>query len=199
MRRTSRKCRWPLLPSYRLSFARRSPRLHPESVLDIGCGTGAYTRVVLDADLRAQVEGIDLSENVIATARRELDHGGYGSRVDLHVGDVREWMAETTRRFDVVMLVNNVYYFDQGRRAELYRDLRRLLTERGQLIIVSMLAPGSVAAAHLHFMLTCQSSPSSLPGRVEMESDLRTAGLEIVANQVLVPTEPLVGLRAVRH
>jgi ubiquinone/menaquinone biosynthesis C-methylase UbiE len=182
------------------SFVRHAvAEVHPESVLDVGCGTGVYTRVVLDADPHTHVEGIDLAENVIEAARRELDHAGYGSRVGLHVGDVRRWTADSKRRFDLVMLLNNIYYFDQQKRAALYQDMGELLTERGQLLIVSMLAPGSVAAAHLHFMLTCQAAPSSLPGRAEIESDLRTAGFEIVANQVLVPTEPFVGLRAIRR
>jgi 4-hydroxy-2,2'-bipyrrole-5-carbaldehyde O-methyltransferase len=182
------------------SFVRHAvTEVRPENVLDVGCGTGVYARVVLDADPRVRVEGIDLAEDVVAAARRELDQAGYGSRVVLHVGDVRRWSAESETRFDLVMLLNNVYYFDQQKRAALYREMSGLLTERGQLLIVSMLAPGSVAAAHLHFMLTCQDAPSSLPGRNEIESDLDQAGLEIVANQVLVPTEPFVGLRATRR
>jgi SAM-dependent methyltransferase len=181
------------------SFVRRAvAELHPANVLDVGCGTGVYTRVVLDADAYAQVEGIDLAENVIEAARDELDRAGYGSRVRLHVGDARRWALESGTRFDIVMLLNNIYYFDQPSRAALYEDLGELLTERGQLLIVSMLAPGSVAAAHLHFMLTCQAAPASLPGRAEIEGDLRTAGFRVLANQVLVPTEPFVGLRATR-
>jgi SAM-dependent methyltransferase len=182
------------------SFVRRAVAdIRPENVLDVGCGTGVYTRVVLEADAHAHVEGIDLAENVIARARHELDRAGHRSRVDLHVGDVRRWSPEPARQFDLVMLLNNVYYFDQVKRAALYRDMGDLLTERGQLLIVSMLAPGSVAAAHLHFMLTCQDAPSSLPGRAEIESDLRAAGYRIVANEVLVPTEPFIGLRATRR
>jgi SAM-dependent methyltransferase len=182
------------------SFVRQAvAEVHPENVLDVGCGTGVYTRVVLDADAHAHVEGIDLAEEVIEGARRDLDRAGYGSRVDLHVGDVRRWTPGSARRFDLVMLLNNIYYFDQPTRAALYQDMGALLTERGQLLIVSMLAPGSVAAAHLHFMLTCQAAPSSLPGRAEIEGDLATAGFRIVANEVLVPTEPFIGLRATRH
>jgi len=182
------------------SFVRRAvTEIRPENVLDVGCGTGVYTKVVLDADAHVHVEGIDLAENVIEAARHELERAGYGSRVVLHAGDVQRWVPESARQFDVVMLLNNVYYFDQRQRAALYQDMGEFLTERGQLVIVSMLAPGSVAAAHLHFMLTCQAAPSSLPGRAEIESDLRSAGFRIVANEVLVPTEPLIGLRATRY
>jgi SAM-dependent methyltransferase len=181
------------------SFVRQAvAAVRPKSVLDIGCGTGVYARVVLDADPQAHVEGIDLAENVIGAARRELERAGYGSRVRLHVGDIRRWAPAATTRFDLVMLLNNIYYFDRQTRAALYQDVGGLLTERGQLLIVSMLAPGSVAAAHLHFMLTCQAASSSLPGRAEIEDDLRTAGFRVLADQVLVPTEPFVGLRAIR-
>jgi SAM-dependent methyltransferase len=181
------------------SFVRRAvAEVHPANVLDVGCGTAVYTRVVLDADAHTHVEGIDLAEKVIETARTELDRAGYGSRVQLHVGDVRRWAVESGTRFDLVMLLNNIYYFDRPSRVALYEDMGELLTERGQLVVVSMLAPGSVAAAHLHFMLTCQTAPSSLPGPAEIEGDLRRAGFRVVANQVLVPTEPFVGVRAIR-
>jgi spermidine synthase len=182
------------------SFVRRAvAEVNPENVLDVGCGTGVYTRVVLDAAAHAHVEGIDLAEDVIETTRRELDRAGYGSRAQMHVGDVRRWAVGSETRFDLVMLLNNIYYFDQQSRAALYQALGELLTERGQLLIVSMLAPGSVAAAHLHFMLTCQAAPSALPGRGEIEGDLRRAGFRVLADQVLVPTEPFVGLRAIRR
>jgi SAM-dependent methyltransferase len=181
------------------SFVRRAvAEVHPANVLDVGCGTAVYTKVVLDADAHTKVEGIDLAEDVIVAARRNLDRAGYGSRVQLHVGDVRRWAEESGSRFDLVMLLNNVYYFDRPSRVALYEDMGDLLTDRGQLVVVSMLAPGSVAAAHLHFMLTCQVTPSSLPGRAEIEGDLRLAGFRVLATEVLVPTEPFVGVRASR-
>ena len=181
------------------SFVRRAvAEIRPDNVLDVGCGTGIYSRVVLDADPDVHVEGVDLAEDVITAARHDLDRHGYGPRVRLRVGDVRHGMRESPIRFDLVMLLNNIYYFDPDSRVALYRDLHALLTDRGQLLIVSMLAPGSIAAAHLHFMLTCQSNPSSLPKREEMEDDLLEAGFRILAQEMLVPSEPFVGLRAIK-
>lgn len=185
---------------YVSSFVRRSvAEIRPSRVLDVGCGTGVYSKVVLESDPRAHVEAIDLSEGVVATARDELGRAGYGSRVMLHVGDVRGWARASSQRFDLVMLLNNIYYFDREHRDELYRDIAGLLTDHGQLIIVSMTAPGSVAAAHLHFMLTCQSTAASLPAPGEMERDLSQSGFGVLVNQHLVPSEPFVGLRAIRQ
>ncbi|MGO8860391.1 MAG: class I SAM-dependent methyltransferase [Acidimicrobiales bacterium] len=182
------------------SFVRRSvAEMRPATVLDVGCGTGVYSKVVLESDPLAHVEAIDLAEDVIATARDELGRAGFGSRIRLHVGDVRGRAHRSPQRFDLVMLLNNIYYFDSQRRAELYRDIAELLTERGQLIIVSMMAPGSVAAAHLHFMLTCQSAVASLPRPGEIERDLSESGFRTLVNQLLVPSEPFVGVRAIKQ
>jgi SAM-dependent methyltransferase len=172
--------------------------LHPNRVLDVGCGTGVYSRTVLDADPHVHVEGIDLDEGVIGSARAELLAAGYGPRVEFGVGDVRTWETESHDRFGLVMLANNIYYFDKADRVALYRHLGEFLTDGGQLLVVSMLVPGSLAAAHLHFMLTCQATHASLPRKKEIENDLITAGFRILTSRTLVPTEPLVGVRAVR-
>jgi len=181
------------------SFVRRSvSELRPARVLDIGCGTGVYAKVVADADRGVHVEGIDLAEEVIVAAREEVDRAGYGSRITLHVGEARRFIGATSSRFDLVMLLNNIYYFAPESRAALYRDIGEVLTARGHLLIVSMLAPGSIAAAHLHFMLTCQAAAASLPSPAEIESDLADAGFRVLASQSLVPTEPFVGVRAAK-
>ncbi len=181
------------------SVVRRTvTELRPARVLDVGCGSGIYSRVVLDSDPSARVDGVDLAENVIIAARRELAAAGYGSRGQLHVGDVREWLPRSELRFDLVMLLNNIYYFDRARREEIYRQLGTSLTSGGQLLLVSMTTPGSIAAAHLDFMLRCQSGAASLPELGDIQSDLAAAGYETLEVQQLVPTEPLVGIRARR-
>ncbi len=182
------------------SFVRRAvDEVRPLHVLDVGCGTGVYSKVVLDADKDAYVEGIDLSEDVIEAARDELQQAGFTSRFRLHVGDVRHWVRASPTSFDLILLLNNIYYFEPEGRTALYRELRELLSDRGQLLVVSMVAPGSIAAAHLHFMLSCQDRTASLPRQADIENDLLDSGFRILANQVLVPTEPFVGVRAARR
>jgi len=182
------------------SMVRRTlAELRPARVLDVGCGSGIYTGVVLESDASVEVDGVDLAESVIAVARRELAEAGYGPRVRLHVGDIRDWLSRSDVRFDLVMLLNNIYYFDRAQRQEIYRQLGRCLTTSGQLLLVSMTAPGSIAAAHLDFMLRCQSGAASLPGITDLRSDLLAAGYEIIEVRKLVPTEPFVGLRAGRR
>jgi hypothetical protein len=48
-------------------------------------------------------------------------------------------------------------------------------------------------------MLACQSTAASLPGPGEIERDLSESGFRVLVNQFLVPSEPFVGLRAIRQ
>ncbi len=173
--------------------------LRPRRVLDAGCGSGVYTATVLEADSEVRVVGIDLAPSVIEHAREELAGRGLDRRAELYVGDVRGWIASSEARFDLVLLLNDVYYFPPEERAALYRALAESLVPGGSLVVVSMTVPGSIAAAHLHLMLVSQAGRAGLPRGTEIVSDLGHVGLEVVADEALVPTEPFVAVRAVRR
>lgn len=168
----------------------------PARALDVGCGSGVYTRALLDADPEVAVVGIDLAADVIADTRIRLRVDGYDDRATLVAGDVRTWQPAPEQRFDLVVLCNNIYYFPPAERLDLLAGLRRLLSSKGEIVVVSLTRPGSIASAHLHLMLSCQEGDAALPARGEIEATLAQAGYDIVASEMLVPTEPFVGVRA---
>ena len=168
----------------------------PGRLLDVGCGTGVYLQAMLEAAPDATGVGIDLAADVIEDARRRIEGARLAARATLAVDDVRTY-ASTEDRFDLVTLINNVYYFPRDERVALYRQVRGLLTDGGELVVVTMVTPGSPASAHLHLMLVSQAGHASLPRAGELEDDLRAAGFASVTTTRLVPTEPFVGLRAV--
>jgi 4-hydroxy-2,2'-bipyrrole-5-carbaldehyde O-methyltransferase len=169
----------------------------PARILDVGCGTAVYSQVAATADRRVRVVGIDLADGVIEAARANLRAAGLGERIQLHAGDIRHWTPGGDR-YDLILLLNNIYYFPRGERVALYQRLRALLSDRGQLVVASLTAPGSAAAAHLNFMLTCQAGAAALPRPGELEGDLATAGFGIADTQQIVPGEPFQAVRAVR-
>ena len=57
----------------------------PASVVDLGCGPGNLTRLLVDRWPDAGVTGIDSSEQMIAAAQRSVEG------VHFEVGDVRDW------------------------------------------------------------------------------------------------------------
>ena len=67
----------------------------PVSLLEPGCGTGLYTRMLLDSFPDASVFGVDISEAMVRVAKRRIDD----PRVRFAVADAEEI---TTGRFDLV-------------------------------------------------------------------------------------------------
>ena len=183
-------------PFVRQFLGQQVADLEPGHVLDAGCGTGVYLHTMLDAHPTAAGVGIDLAPDVVAKARERLEASDLAGRASVHVGDVRVWLDTTTDRFDLITLLNNVYYFDRADRVDLYRRLRAALTDRGELVAVTMVTPGSPASAHLQLMLVSQAGHASLPAPGEVERDLHLAGFSSIETTRLVPTEPFIGVRA---
>ncbi len=169
----------------------------PARVLDAGCGTGVYARIVASLSPRVLVDGIDLAPAVIDAARAEVRAAGLAGRIRLQAGDVRGWAPEGGAGYDLILLLNNIYYFPRGERVALYRRLGGLLSRPGHLVVTTLAAPGSVAAAHLNFMLACQAGAAALPRGGELEADLAEAGFTGIQVQPIVPTEPFLAVRAV--
>jgi SAM-dependent methyltransferase len=170
--------------------------LHPRRALDVGCGSGVYTRTLLDADPDIAVVAIDFAADVVDETRARLRADGFGNRVTVTAGDIRTWEPQDNVRFDLIALCNDVYYFPPAELRELFVRLRGLLASDGELVVASLTRPGSIASAQLHLVLSCQEGAVGLPARDELERTLVQAGFDIVASEMLVPTEPFVGIRA---
>jgi SAM-dependent methyltransferase len=179
-------------------LARAVAERRPGHVLDLGCGTGVYLRSLLELAPEATGVGVELAADVAAEAQAALDAHGLGDRGRVVAGDAREFLQATADRYELVTLLNNVYYFDPSARVRLYEAARTVLTDDGELLIATMITPGSPASTHLNLMLVAQSGPAVLPVAGEVESDLRRAGFGTVESSRLVPGEPFVGIRARR-
>ena len=98
-----------------------------ETVLDAGCGTGRLTADLLEALPRGQVIGVDLSQNMLHSARQHL--APFGSRVSLLVCDLLHLPFE--RSFDCIVSTAAFHWvLDHDR---LFENLRRALFPGGRL------------------------------------------------------------------
>src|SRR5215207_3950088 len=89
-------------PSYELAIKRAG--LRPgQTVLDAGCGSGAFLRAA--ADHGAVVSGIDASEALLEIARERVPDA------DLTLGDVQH-LPYADDRFDAVCGFNSFFYAD---------------------------------------------------------------------------------------
>lgn len=98
-----------------------------ELVLDAGCGTGRLTAELLEALPRGRVVGIDLSQNMLASAREHLAQ--FGNRVTLVACDFLH--LPFVRTFDGIVSTAAFHWvLDHDR---LFANLRDVLTPGGWL------------------------------------------------------------------
>jgi SAM-dependent methyltransferase len=178
-----------LAPLVRSLVAQRRPR----RLLDVGCGTGVYLVHAAAASPQLTGLGIDLDAGVVDLARARLAEAGLAERFEVRHADVRS--AELpAASFDLVLLFQNVYYFATDERPDLLRRLRGLLAPGGALVLASLFAGRSLAAAHYDLLFRATAGCGPLPRRQELNRQLRDAGFTTTR---LVQLMPLTSFHAI--
>lgn len=91
-------------------------------ILDIGCGTGAYSHVLGKRGFH--VTGVDLSRKMVDIARNK--------GLDCRHGNVLEGLGFEDNSFDLVLAGFVAHGLDRDKRKELYKEASRL--SRGQVL-----------------------------------------------------------------
>jgi ubiquinone/menaquinone biosynthesis C-methylase UbiE len=100
----------------------------PGQIVDLGTGTGAAALALARRFPDARIEGVDISEQMIAAAR-EKTPADLADRVRFSIGDAAA-LALASESFDLVTQVSVPVFFDQ---------IERLLRPGGHVIVVSSL------------------------------------------------------------
>lgn len=119
----------------------------PEHVLELGCGTGNLTRLLLDRFSEATVEAVDLSAEILEQARRRL---GESPRLTATHADMQT-LERPEGRFDLVVSSIALHHLDDEAKAELLRRVHRWLTPGGTLAFCDQFcgATPETSARHL--------------------------------------------------
>ena len=99
-------------------------------VLDIGCGWGGLG-LYLANELGAQITGLTLSTEQLATARRRAEKAGLADRVDFHLRDYRE----QTGTFDRIVSVGMFEHVGIAHFVQYFETVRHLLADDGIALI----------------------------------------------------------------
>ena len=175
----------------RASLARAAVR-DGEAVLEVAVGTGLAFRELVRANPSGRTEGIDLTDAMLARARRKV--AGLPGRHRLRVGDAHRLDFEDGT-FD---LVTNSYMFDLLPEQDfdpVLREMRRVLKPGGRLVLVNMTSGGTWSQRLWEAVY--RVSPSLLGGcrAVALAPAVRSAGFEDVrverVSQLGVPSELL--------
>jgi ubiquinone/menaquinone biosynthesis C-methylase UbiE len=101
-------------------------------VLDVGTGPGRVPLAIADSAPGLRVEGLDLSSEMVAQARRNAADAGVAEAVRFTVGDVAE-LPYPDASFDLVVSTMSQHHWADA--AAGLRELRRVLRPGGQVWI----------------------------------------------------------------
>ncbi|NJO39754.1 MAG: class I SAM-dependent methyltransferase [Cyanobacteria bacterium RU_5_0] len=101
-----------------------------KTVLDIGCGTGEFSRLL--AKRVERVVAIDLSSNMIEVAKQRSRQF---SNIDFQVADVSQW-DPTAEQFDVIVSIATLHHLPVE---SLLPNLKAALKSGGRLVILDLL------------------------------------------------------------
>ena len=113
-------------------------RMQPRRILDVATGTGDLALAMARRMRGVQVLGVDLSENMLAEARRKATACGLDERVVLSLGDA-ERLEVADASVDVVTVAFGVRNF--GDLGAGLREIVRVLKPGGKVVILEFSTP----------------------------------------------------------
>ena len=141
----------------------------PMRVLDVGCGSGLLLRSICGANPCAVGVGLDVDASVVRQAQANVNEWGLADRLQIRHGDVRAISDGGSTTFDLITLMNVLYYFADDDRARLMSHLRTMLSPTGALVLaMTFRSEGDdVAAANLNVVNSSLRGLTPLPSLVD--------------------------------
>jgi SAM-dependent methyltransferase len=164
-------------------------------ILDIGCGEGVYLADLLSRHRDAIGDGVELDADVAERARAQLQKVEAHRRAEIHVGDFTELDLPHVG-YDLVLLNNNIYYFADDDREDLFRRILEHLAPAGVLAIqspmvtddpISRWSGATASMAGFDAFLRIHVDLAGLPEPDGLQAQLRSAGFGGIGMVPVVP------------
>lgn len=112
----------------------KSISLDRKKVLDLGCGSGRYTKILFD--MGSDVIGVDPSRELIYIAKKELPN------IDFRIGSAEKIPCKNNE-FDLVFAGMVIQYFSNPEKA--FKEVSRILKSKGRFVFTGHIPYVAVA------------------------------------------------------
>jgi len=132
----NRISRWPQFKLLRLMIVREIKRHNPAGIMvDIGCGPGYLVALMAKSFPQLNIIGVDIAEEMVQQATRNLPSPGLGERVEFRKGDVQALPFEDYA-VDFVVSTLSLHHWSEPEQA--LKEIHRILKPGGQFLIFDL-------------------------------------------------------------
>ena len=144
-----------------------------DSILEIGCGTGLLTELLLKRFPRAMIYAVDIARPMIDLARERIGECG---RIRWHAADARRFRPE--RDFPLIISSSALHWMTPV--SETVKRLGGML-EPGGMLVSALMVNGTLGELHAARtrLFPTRIAPLCLPGAEEVLEALAAAGLRV--------------------
>lgn len=160
------------------------PKTAALSMLEVGCGAGAYMKRACERNKDLTVVGLEFQETVAKLADSNVQTWGLRDRIRVEVGDIRDYTPD--KPFDIVTLHNLIYYFTEAERVYLFKRVRDLLKDNGKFAITCLCKDNDASSNVINLWATMTEGCGPAPEEKSLKNQLIEAGFTDVKQSKLI-------------
>ena len=141
---------------WRRAAVKALEKAQPRVILDVATGTGDFAITLYKRLSPNHVEGIDLSENMLAVAREKVARKGWNEHITFTQGDCLD-LPQDDDSADAVTVAFGVRNFEDLLKG--YRQMWRVLRPGGSLVVLELSTPRNRVTRWFYDLYTLHLNP----------------------------------------
>jgi len=150
------------------------PEVYPEEILELGCGTGQLTRLLIDQFPDVPIDAIDVAEKMVEHSRKKFERF---PQVNWIVGNAQTYRGKDP--YPLVVSSATLHWVSNLQKT--FENIFQCL-EKGGFFSLGMMLQGTLKELQdvREDVAPAKTAPSTLPSLDEVIKSLRTAGFRLL-------------------